>query len=148
MDRIAWVAFEKHREDLKLAYPLKTYINPRVQGAMIAASIKRMKREIAIEHLKRVAMEKGADLTPTLAKKILSRWLGRSVSWNELLDTFGLPDRTAETKSKDFQRMDELSSFGEEGVYDSIRTALDASIELRSELRERLKVDSTDQKDP
>lgn len=83
-------------------------LDRRVMGALISAATKRYKRQIALDYLRTIKVDRDLDVTPTLAYRLIIGWLGRGVSKQMLLDMFGEKGRTAANKSENFLYIDEL----------------------------------------
>jgi len=86
-------------------------------GAMVAAAIKRAKRDLILKRLGASRL----DITPTVALHSAQRLMGRGVDMRALLPIFGLPGRTAANKSN-------VSPAVLESLEATIRTDLDALV--------------------
>ncbi|UTY59483.1 hypothetical protein [Massilia sp. erpn] len=77
---------------------------------MLTAAKKRLKAHIVVKWLSLIAIEHNLDMTPTLAHNIVKTWLGRCAARPTIAAMFGLPGRTAASKSADRVQVIELAA--------------------------------------
>lgn len=99
------VAFtDKMLADLRDLYN-KKYESPFVKGAYIAAYKKEVKKQLFLRYTQKI---KGYDLTFHLVKKLSIKAVGRSFDREFIIDNFATPERTAENKTKDIEKTEEI----------------------------------------
>ncbi|EKO3392662.1 hypothetical protein OMA37_004513 [Vibrio fluvialis] len=81
---------------------------PPRRGAALTAATKRYKGSEMLHFLLQIHGKEDLDMTPTLAKRLLQGFFGRSVLFDTLVAIYGDNNRSASNKSSDFKRLDEL----------------------------------------
>jgi hypothetical protein len=100
------------------------HFSPAERGAMITAAKKRLKAHIVMQWLTRIAVEHDLDMTPTMAFKFVRAWLGRCAARPAISARFGVPGRSASTKSEHHGQVLELANFYKDHVLNDINAAL------------------------
>lgn len=79
-------------------------------AAEIGAFSKNAKSDFLILHLQKIKSHENLDLTPTLAKNILRKIVGKGkgISFKTLLDKFGTEGRKSDDKSGDHENLDQI----------------------------------------
>lgn len=101
-------------------------------GAQMAAAHKRCKRGLVFAALA-TALAEGLDITPTVAKNLCARLIGRGVDFRAALKKFGTPGRTAATKSS--VRQADLAGF-EAALAPEIQSLISAMKVIRERHRD------------
>lgn len=125
-------------KDLSTSYGETTYISTsRKFGALVAAAIKRRKRQIALEFLLELEEEMELDITPTLAKHLLKEALGRIVSWKQLLLVFGDETRTGADKSQSFLLLEAMKEEYAPALREAVDKEHERCLSLLKQLRKK-----------
>jgi len=105
-------------------------------AAEMSAVSKNAKSVFLILHLYKIKDIEKIDMTPTLAKNILRKIVGKGkgVSFSTLLNNFAIDERTSKDKSKDFEKIDYICE-----KYSYINDELKVFMNELSKIRKKVK---------
>jgi hypothetical protein len=109
---------------------LMHFEDKRVLGAMFAAASKRHISNVVMMMIAQI----DADVTPILAHKLMKATWGRSVSMTTLISRFARKERTAQSKSLDFERIDELIAANKDSIRNAVEFEKMRLLEIRKSL--------------
>jgi len=128
---IVLYTLEDYEADLREAWSMEDTGQKRARSG---AATKRYKQTVLFHWLEKIESQESVDLTPTLALHLVKGWMGRGIDRLVLNKWFMITGRTAENKSEDHHRKDELIKKYSGQVTDSIKQAESEMRKVKSQL--------------